>query len=62
MLDKVRSRIGRPEAVEAIHGGVTREDRRKIIERFMQDRDMLVLVANDAAGEGVNLQRGHLIA
>ena len=62
LLDKVRSRIGRPEAVEAIHGGVTREDRRKIIERFMQDRDMLVLVANDAAGEGVNLQRGHLIA
>ncbi|CAA7614893.1 helicase-related protein [Magnetospirillum sp. SS-4] len=61
LLDKVRARLGRPEAVEAIHGGVTREDRRKIIERFMQDRDMLVLVANDAAGEGVNLQRGHLM-
>ncbi|WP_426034035.1 helicase-related protein [Cypionkella sp. TWP1-2-1b2] len=45
----------------AIHGGVSREDRRKIIERFMQDRDMLVLIANDAAGEGVNLQRGHLM-
>jgi hypothetical protein len=27
----------------------------------MQDRDMLVLIANDAAGEGVNLQRGHLM-
>ena len=27
----------------------------------MQDRDLLVLVANDAAGEGVNLQRGHLM-
>lgn len=61
LVDKVRARLGRPEAVEAIHGGVTREDRRKIIERFMQDRDMLVLVANDAAGEGVNLQRGHLM-
>lgn len=61
LLDKVRARLGRPEAVEAIHGSVTREDRRKIIERFMQDRDMLVLVANDAAGEGVNLQRGHLM-
>jgi superfamily II DNA/RNA helicase len=44
-----------------IHGGVTREERRKVIERFMQDREMLVLIANDAAGEGVNLQRGHLM-
>lgn len=61
LLDKVRARIGKPDAVEVIHGGVTREERRKVIERFMQDRDMLVLIANDAAGEGVNLQRGHLM-
>jgi hypothetical protein len=47
--------------VDVIHGGITREERRKVIERFMQDRDMLVLIANDAAGEGVNLQRGHLM-
>ena len=61
LVDKVRARLGRPEAVDVIHGGVTREERRKIVERFMQDRDMLVLIANDAAGEGVNLQRGHLM-
>ncbi len=61
LVDKVRSRLGNPEAVDVIHGGVTREERRKVIERFMQDRDMLVLIANDAAGEGVNLQRGHLM-
>lgn len=61
VADKVRSRLGNPEVVDVIHGGVTREERRKIIERFMQDRDLLVLVANDAAGEGVNLQRGHLM-
>ena len=59
--ERVRSRLGRADAVEVIHGGVSREDRRKIVERFMQDRDMLVLIANDAAGEGVNLQRGHLM-
>jgi superfamily II DNA or RNA helicase len=59
--DRVRSRIGKPDAVEVIHGGVTREERRKVVERFMQDKDMLVLIANDAAGEGVNLQRGHLM-
>ena len=58
---KIRSRLGRDEAVAVIHGGVTREERRKIVDRFMQDRNLLVLVANDAAGEGVNLQRGHLM-
>ena len=61
LLDKVRARLGKPEAVDVIHGGVTRDERRKVIERFMQDRELLVLIANDAAGEGVNLQRGHLM-
>ena len=61
LRDKIQARLGSPDAVAVIHGGVTRKDRRKVIERFMQDRDLLVLVANDAAGEGVNLQRGHLM-
>ena len=61
LTEKVRARLGNPEAVDVIHGGVTREERRKVIERFMQDKDLLVLIANDAAGEGVNLQRGHLM-
>ena len=61
LRDKVTARLGKPEAVDVIYGGVTREERRKVVERFMQDRDMLVLIANDAAGEGVNLQRGHLM-
>ncbi|MCT8268025.1 helicase-related protein [Afifella sp. JA880] len=61
LAGKVRARLGRPDAVEVIHGGVTREERRKVVERFMQDRELLVLIANDAAGEGVNLQRGHLM-
>jgi superfamily II DNA or RNA helicase len=59
--DKVRTRLGNPGSVEVIHGGVSREERRKVIKRFMQDRDLVILVANDAAGEGVNLQRGHLM-
>jgi superfamily II DNA or RNA helicase len=61
LAGKILTRIGKPDSVEVIHGGVTREERRKIIKRFMQDRDLMVLVANDAAGEGVNLQRGHLM-
>ncbi len=61
LADKIRSRLGKPDSVDIIHGGVAREERKKIISRFMQDRDLVVLVANDAAGEGVNLQRGHLM-
>ncbi len=61
LLEKIRARLGNAHAVAAIHGGVKREERRMIVERFMTDRGLLVLVANDAAGEGVNLQRGHLM-
>ena len=58
---RIRARLGRAEAVVEIHGGVAREDRRKIVAAFMNDPTVLVLVANDAAGEGVNLQRAHLM-
>ncbi|MBK7583791.1 MAG: DUF3883 domain-containing protein [Myxococcales bacterium] len=58
---RIRTRLGRPEAVVEIHGAVSREDRRRVVEAFMNDPTVLVLVANDAAGEGVNLQRAHLM-
>lgn len=61
LVKKIANRLGDPSAVESIHGGVSREERRRITQRFMQDPDLKVLVANDAAGEGVNLQRGHLM-
>jgi len=61
LADRIRTRLGRPEAVVEIHGGVSREDRRKTVHAFMNDPTVLVLVANDAAGEGVNLQRAHLM-
>ena len=45
-----------------IHGGVPRDRRRAFIAAFNDDPAVRVLVANDAAGEGVNLQRGaHLM-
>ncbi len=58
---RIRTRLGKPEAVEEIHGAVSRDKRKAIVERFMNDPTLLVLVANDAAGEGVNLQRAHLM-
>jgi superfamily II DNA or RNA helicase len=61
LTQRIRSLIGRPEAVITIHGGVGREERKKAEELFKQDKDVLVLVATDAAGEGINLQRAHLM-
>ena len=53
--------LGIPEAIITIHGGVKREERRKLQERFRNDPDVRVLVATDAAGEGVNLQNANLM-
>jgi len=61
LAEQISRLIGRPEAVVTIHGGVGREERRKAQEAFTQDPDVLVLVATDAAGEGINLQRAHLM-
>ncbi len=61
LVSKLQGLLGRAEAVVSIHGGVPREERRKIQEAFTQDKDVLVLVATDAAGEGINLQRTHLM-
>ena len=44
-----------------IHGGLGREERRKSQESFTHDKDVEILVATDAAGEGINLQRAHLM-
>jgi superfamily II DNA or RNA helicase len=61
LRDRIGSLIGKPDAVVTIHGGMGREDRRKAQALFIQDRDVEVLVATDAAGEGINLQRAHLM-
>jgi superfamily II DNA or RNA helicase len=61
LAGRIRGHLGQPEAVVTIHGGVRREERRKIMELFAQDTDCRVLVATDAAGEGLNLQRAHLM-
>ena len=58
---KIRGVIGNEEAVVVIHGGVKREERRKVQEMFRNDPTARVLVATDAAGEGVNLQNANLM-
>jgi superfamily II DNA or RNA helicase len=58
---QIGSLLGRPQAVMLIHGGMGREERRKAQESFLHDPDVQVLIATDAAGEGINLQRAHLM-
>ena len=53
--------FGQEGHVVAIHGSVKREDRLRAQERFKFDPDIRILLATDAAGEGINLQRAHLM-
>ena len=61
LAERIRALIGKPEALVVIHGAVGREERRKAQESFTHDKDVEILVATDAAGEGINLQRAHLM-
>lgn len=61
LVRKVSGLIGDDQAVTVIHGGVAREDRRKAQELFRFDPRVRVMVATDAAGEGVNLQNANLM-
>ena len=61
LTERIRDLLGRSDAVVTIHGGVRRDERAKRKELFTQDIDTRVLVATDAAGEGLNLQRAHLM-
>ena len=61
VTERIRNELGRPEAVVTIHGGMKREDRRAVQDRFRVDPTVRVLVATDAAGEGVNLQAANLM-
>ena len=64
-LEYLRRRVvgllGEPDRVVVIHGGVRREDRRRRQDAFVNIPEVQVMVATDAAGEGVNLQRANLM-
>ena len=61
VADRIAAEMGRHEAVVRIHGGIKRHDRRSIQDRFRVDPTVRVLVATDAAGEGVNLQVANMM-
>jgi superfamily II DNA or RNA helicase len=53
--------LGTPESITTIHGGTLRDERRKRQELFRSDPVVRILLATDAAGEGVNLQNANLM-
>ena len=59
--NRIATLLGRKEAIVLIHGGIGREERMKAQESFRHDPLVQVLLATDAAGEGINLQRAHLM-
>ncbi|MEM1913370.1 MAG: helicase-related protein [Thermofilaceae archaeon] len=61
LVERISTLFGRPRAVVYIHGHMGREERAKAQEAFLHDPEVRVLVATDAAGEGINLQRAHLM-
>jgi hypothetical protein len=61
LQERITTLLGRAESVVVIHGGMGREERLKAQEAFRHDPEVQVLLATDAAGEGINLQRAHLM-
>ncbi len=58
---RIAGLLGRAQAIVVIHGGLRREERYAAQEAFRHDPQVQVLLATDAAGEGINLQRAHLM-
>jgi SNF2 family DNA or RNA helicase len=61
LQSRIGTLLGRDQSIVTIHGGMGREDRLKAQEAFRHDPEVQVLLATDAAGEGINLQRAHLM-
>ena len=61
LVVRIATLLGRAEAVTVIHGAMDRRARARAEEAFKFDPTVQVLVATDAAGEGINLQRAHLM-
>ena len=58
---RIATLFGREGAITVIHGSKKREERLEAQEAFRHDPNVQVLLATDAAGEGINLQRAHLM-
>lgn len=62
LQQRITDLIGNPDAVVTIHGGTNRDLRKKVQVQFRVHPEVRILIATDAAGEGVNLQNANLMA
>ncbi|MBK9370002.1 MAG: DEAD/DEAH box helicase [Deltaproteobacteria bacterium] len=58
---RITAALGDPDAVVVIHGGTPRDQRREAQNNFREHSNVRILLATDAAGEGVNLQKASLM-
>ena len=62
---RLREQLGSSDEIAFIHGGLSREERRREQAKFvgaeLSSPEASVLIATDAAGEGINLQAAHLM-
>ncbi len=61
LVKRTRDVLGQRGTVVSIHGALNREQRLSAQRRFTTDPQCRVLIATDAAGEGLNLQVAHLM-
>jgi superfamily II DNA/RNA helicase len=61
LWERISTLFGQDDLLVTIHGSVPRDQRRAVEDRFRNDPDVHFLLATDAAGEGINLQRAHLM-
>ena len=61
LIEKLQTVFPHPNAIVTIHGKVNLAARRHVEYEFRTDPDVLILVATDAAGEGINLQCANLM-
>ncbi|PJB09708.1 MAG: RNA helicase, partial [Gammaproteobacteria bacterium CG_4_9_14_3_um_filter_38_9] len=61
LVTRITGMLGNTNSVRTISGSTNRDARRAVQEEFRNDPEVVVLVATDAAGEGVNLQNANLM-
>lgn len=61
LAKKIASLLEDAEAVATIHGGLSRKERQAVQSAFCSEKKPYILVATDAAGEGINLQEAYLM-
>lgn len=61
LVKRIGGVLGGQQSIVTIHGGTPRLERLEAQAKFRNEKDVRVLIATDAAGEGVNLQVANLM-